>query len=272
MFTSAFSGGVTGARIGNFFYANGKELQRSFVKLASGRSISSPSDGVGDYFRSADYSTRKKEYGSVARSIDEATAVVDYTEQANRMIWDDLLSMRGLVKDYYAAGVTADEKTALEAEFEVVKTRIAKTQEGAVYDGKEVLTDSSAVPLVSINTNPHDIDQRFAVSFAADKIVDASLLNIAAGEAVVESALEDQVGRAASFGAQLSGYRYGLEAQRKVTEGAIGGNEELMDTILDVDEARELFATTKRSIQQQAALSMFAQHGVNQGRMIALIS
>lgn len=272
MFTSSISGGMSGTRFSSFFYSNGKELQNSFVKLASGKSISAPSDGVGDYFRSEDYSAKKKEYNKVTRKIAEGIAVIDYAEQANRMIWDDLESMKLLAKDYYKAGVTADEQAVIISEFEEIKTRIAKTQQGAVYDGKEVLSESSAAPLFSVSVNPHDLSQTFEVAFGADKVVDASGLDITAGEATFETALEEQVGRSAKYGAQLTGFRYGLNTQYRLAENTIDGNDESLRSILDVDEAKELFATTRRSIQQQAATSMFAQHGVNQGSVLQLVA
>lgn len=272
MFSSAIDGALTSARIGNFFYTNGKALQSSYVKLASGKTISEPSHGVGDYFRSEEYTIQNKRYDGVSRALNEASGVVDFAERSNQMIWDDLNEMKGMIQGYYAAGASDDEKSVIALQFEELKIRIQATQDNAQWDGKEVLSDSSTDPLVSINTNPHDIDQRFQISFDADKIVDVSGLDITAGETVITDALNDQVDRTASYAAQLTGYRYGLNAQKKMAETTIEGNDDRLRTILDVDEAEELFSLTKRSIQQQAATSMFAQSQLSQGSMIALVA
>ncbi len=272
MFTSAFGNAITSGRIGSFLYSNGKEIQGSYVKIASGQSVSAPSDRVGDYFRSAEYSVKNKEYDGVTRSIDEATAMINYSEQANRMIWDDLHDMQALVKDYYNTATSVEEQNVLQLEFEELKSRITMTQKGASYDGRDVLSDSSADPLISINTNPHDLSQKFEVSFDADTVVDVLALDITVGENDAMDALEKEVEHAGGYGAQLTGYRYGLEAQRKLSQVTIEENGNTINTIQDVDEAQELFSLTKRTIQQQAATSMFAQSKMSKSNMLILVA
>ncbi len=265
-------GGILSSRISSFMYTNGKELENSYVKIASGKNIQDPSDGAGDYLRSESYTVRNKEYGKVGRLVDESLSVINYAEQANTMIWDDLSEMEGLVNDYYRDGASTDEKYAIGLQFEELKKRIVQTQEGAVWDGKEVLSDSSADPLVSINTDPSDVSQRYEVSFDTDKIVDVTLLSLGVDEATDRDALEEQTGRAASYAAQLTGYRYGINAQRKIVDTSIDNNTRTYETIQNIDDAQELFDMTKKSVQQQAARSFFAQNSMHQGSVLALVA
>jgi len=265
-------GGILSSRISSFMYTNGKELESSYVKIASGKNVQDPSDGAGDYLRSESYTVRNKEYGNVGREVDQSLSTINYAEKANGLIWDDLNEMEGLVNDYYRDGVSADEKFILGLQFEEAKKRIVRTQEGAVWDGKEVLADSSASPLVSMNTNPSDLSQRYEVSFGADKIVDVSLLSLGVDEATDRDALEEQTGRAASYAAQLTGYRYGINAQRKIVNTTIDNNTRTYETIQNIDDAQELFDMTKKSVQQQAARSFFAQNSMHQGSVLALVA
>jgi len=271
MVSTATSDLLTAARIGLFLNSNGNDLERSFVRVASGKNISKVSENVTDFFRAEHYSRSSNEYGKVTQTIDEVTGLLDYTEQSNRLILDDLFQMKGMIKDYYAAGATADQKATIEKQFNQAKWRIEKTQEGASYDGKSVLLDSSASPLISINTNPREFDQRFEVSFGADLIVDAMSLDIAAGETVSSDALDEQWARAASFSGQLNGYRYGLNAQRKMSEVIAKESDISVNIIQSVDDAREILSITKKSIQQQAAMSMFAQKQMSQGGLLQLV-
>lgn len=271
MFTTAFGGGITSARIGNFVTENGNAMERSFLKVASGRTISTPSHGVGDYFRSAEYSRQGKKYDTVVRAITEAESLLDYAERSNQMIWDDLVQMEGLAKDYYADGATLEEQEVLKIEFEELKVKLTETQENAQYNGKNVLADSSVSPLVSVNTNPFNVDQRYEISFDSGKIVDVSAFDITAGKDVVLDGIAQEVDRSASYGAQLTGYRYGLHAQKKVSEASEESSRDRLETIQSVDVAAELFTLTKRSVQQQAAQAMFAQNAMNQGSMLLLV-
>jgi len=197
--------------------------------------------------------------------------LLDYTEKANRMVWDDIYQMKSMVKDYYSPAMTADKQKIIALQFDQAKIRIVQTQEGAVWDGKDVLRDSSAKPLISINTNPNDYAQRYTVSFGSETIVDSMGLDITAGEDAVNEALETQWGKSASFAAQLTGYRYGLNAQRNMSEVIADGNSESYNTIQNVDDVKELFFMTKQTIQQQAATSMLAQAGMKQGNMLRLV-
>jgi len=272
MVSTSFSDRITTGRIGHFLFANGKALEQSYMKISSGKNVQGPSDSVGDYFRSEQTSTNIKSYDTVSRSIDEMAEVLDYAESANRFIWDDVAEMQGLVKDYYAAGVSDETKATLESQFNQAKFRIQKTQEGAVWDGKDVLKDSSSTPLMSINTDPHNLSQKFSISFDSSKVVDVSVLDITAGETEATDAIEVQYGRTASFAAQLTGYKYGIYAQRKMAEVISKESEATLNSIQDIDEAKEIISMTKRSVQQQAALSMFAQAGMRQSSILKLVS
>ncbi len=271
MISTAYGDMITAARIGLFLNSNGNDLERSYIKVASGKNVSQVSENVTDYFRAEHYSRTSDEYGKVTQSIDEVTGLIDYTEQSNRLILDDLFQMKGMVKDYYAAGATADQKATIEMQYNQAKWRISQTQDGASYDGREVLKDSSAQPLISVNTNPHEQDQRFEISFGADLVVDAMSLDITLGETVSADALDAEWTRAASFAAQLNGFRYGLSAQRKMSEVIAKGSDTAYNTIQSVDDAKEIMSITKKSIQQQAAMSMFAQKQMNQGGLLQLL-
>lgn len=272
MFTLSFGGNLAGGRIGNFINKNSQKMQESYIKVASGKAINTPSDGAGEYIRSDSLEINANKYSNILKDISQGESVINYSEKSNTFIWDDLFQLKGLVKDYYKSNVSTNEKETIEKEFNAIKNRIIDTQKNAIYDGKNVLQDSSTDPLYSFSIDPHDLDNKFIISFDSNTIVDATSFDITIGESAINDLLDKEVEHSSNYGAKLTGYRYGINAQRKLATLTQKGENDSVKSIKGIDEAGEIAKLTKRSIQQGAATSLFAQSQMYQKSVLKLIN
>ncbi len=264
---------VTSFRIASFYKTNGTQLGGNYARIASGTRFPEPKDNIPDYFRAEKLNNNIRSYGNVRRDIAEALVMIDVAEQAGTRVFEDLDEMKLLVKQYYDADTTDEEKVIIEHAFNETGLRVAETINTAYYDGKKLISDTvgAGVPLKSIILNPDTFTQKYDIDFGSDNVADTSACNITVGEEAATAAVQAESDKAASYLAKVSGYRTGLNAQYNLAENAIVHTKESISSFADTDDAKEIVEGMKRSIAQQSSLAMLAQANMYRTSVVKLL-
>jgi len=268
---NAISGGISYANISAFVSSNGRTLLQSMANIASGRKVMHPSDRPADYFVGRNYNLRSKEYDAIKRQLLQASALLDVAEGSITQINEDLRSMKDLLKDYFSSSTSAEEKKYIANYVDNLKNLISHTVENTVFDNKQLLKDSSANPLVKVSIDPYDLQNKFVIYFGAKTEVNVDSIDLSLSEDAVMSALQEQIDRAAKYLGSLSGYRIGINSQININEISGYTLSDAAKNVLGVDDIDEFMATTKRAIQQEAAISMLAQGNALRANVLNLI-
>lgn len=268
---NAVFGGLSYANVSAFVSSNGRSLLQSMASIASGRKIMHPSDRPADYFLGSSYNVRAKEYDEIKRRLLQASSVLDVAEGSMSHIIDDLRGMKDLVKEYFLPSTTADEKKFISNTFDNLKYLVSHTIENTVFEDKKLLKDSTANPLVSVSIDPYNLQNKFVISFGAETQVDVDGIDLSLSEDALTSAVQEQIDRAAKYLGSLSGYRIGLNSQININEISGTTLSDAARSILGVDNVDEFMSATKRTIQQQAAISMLAQGNALRTNVLNLI-
>jgi flagellin len=269
--TNSFA--ITSARIANFYTTNGNELAKSMIRIAMNKKFSKPKDDIPGFFRSQKITQENRGYSNIRRDLGETLEMMTVADKGGAFIFDDLTRMKSLIKTYYDTSTTADEKSMIKAEFNGVKDQITFTLANTVYEGKNLIQDTSATsPLRTVDLNPNDFTQQFTIDFTGSDVTDVSGLNITDTDLGTDTAAVDaQMGSAGSYLAKVSGYIYGLNAQYNLVEKKILSNQDAQSALEGIDSAAEVTQMLKRSIQQQASVAMFSQAQMARQSVLMLI-
>ena len=209
---------VTTSRIALFTKSNENSLGASLIRLASGKRVNTPSDGIPEYFFGEKLSQESKSYVPVLRSIGDGLALVQVATSAGEGVFSTLSDMRELVKMYYRADVASDDKETYKAQFEALKSTVSASIAGTTYDGLYLISDNGGSPFKSVvldsSTSPEILD----IEFDSGDIADVSLLELGSTDEATElAAVESELAKAGSYLAKTSALTYGLNAHYSLT-------------------------------------------------------
>ena len=255
---NALSGGNNFANISAFVASNGRIIQQSLVHLAAGQKVMNPSNGAADYFTGNSYYLQTKGYEEARRGLYQASIILDLAGESISAVFNDLNDIMDFTKEYFRNPNDDIVKKSIENKINELKSLISQTVENTVFNGKKLLKDSSANPLFEVNINPSNINDKFTFSFGADMEVSAPDIDFADADATFAN-IQEQINRAAKYMGALSGFKHGIDSQININEISANAMQNAAKNILGLDELDGIIGTTKRQIQQQAAVSMLAQ-------------
>jgi len=268
------SGGNSFANISAFVTSNGRILQKSLVNFAAGQRIMNPSNGLGDYFAGKSFNFQARGLEHARRELFQAKSILDLAQESIAMIFGDLNDILDLTQEYFSSNNSnnADIKKHLRNKISEIQSLVIQTRDNTVFGGRKLLEDSSANPLIDMNINPNgNGSDRFVISFGADMVVDMSNFNLDKGEDFAIGEIREQINRASKFMGTLAGFQRGVEAQISINEITSSNLTDAAGNVLGLDDMDEIFALTKRQIQQQAAVSMLSQGNMMRGSVLNLV-
>lgn len=262
---------VSSGRIAAFIKTTEIHLSNILTNVASGKRVRSPEDSIPDYFHAQRYRQNNSAYDKIRSNVAELSAMVDVAVNAGESVFNKLDKMRVLVNDYYKSDVTQEEKNIMSAEFTRLIEEVNLLKNNAVYDGKQLIQDSSSNPLKTIMLDPHDPSQTYSVSFSAEQIADPSALTLGSSDEATEAAaVQNELNKAASYLASASVYKRGLQAQYNILDTKIMSNEMVESNLTDANAEVEIARAVHANIRHQAATSMMAQANIARASVLKL--
>ncbi|MDR0304268.1 MAG: hypothetical protein LBH98_05815 [Chitinispirillales bacterium] len=268
---NTIAGGNNFANISAFVASNGRVLQQSLMSIAAGQKVMNPSNGVADYFVGNSYNYQAKWYETAKNGLYQAKIILDLASESMSLIFDDLNDIMHLTKEYFKPTTDSINKKIIENKITEIKDLISQTIDNTVFNGKKLLNDSSSQPLIEVNINPNNVNDKFVVSFDAGLEVNVGGIDLTLGESAAIAEIQTQIDCAAKYMGALNAFIYGINSQINLNE--ISGNtlSEAAKNVLGLDDLDGIITTTKRQIQQQAAISMLAQGNMMRSSVLNLI-
>lgn len=263
---------VTSWRIALFTRSNENLYGQSMVRLASGKRVNTPSDGIPEYFFNEKMVHSNRANETVRQNIAEGMAFMDVAVSVAEKVFRDIVDMKGIVEQYHNESTDDDERASLAAEFDALKETVTTIIESTAYDGKKVVSDNGAAPFMSIALETRIDSQRMNITFDSDDVANVSTLDIRTLDAAtIKNAMEEQLGRAGSYLAKGSAYMRGLNAQYNLVTSRIETSQEAGERSVDSDTGEEIVRAMNLSIRSQASMSMLAQANMYRASVIKLM-
>jgi flagellin len=263
---------VAGSRIALFSRSNSNNLGASLVRLASGKRVNRPSDGIPEYFFSEKLSRESRSYQPVLRDIGEGLAFLDVATAAGESVFNAVRDMRELVRMYYRPEATAADRTAYQAEFGALKSAVTSLAASTTYNGAKIIGDNGGNPFKTIALDSKTGAETIEIAYDSSDIADVSLLELGiADEATEFAAVETELGKAGSYLAKTSAATYGLNAHYNLTTTKMKTTGLGARQTVEADTGEEIARAMNLSIRNQSSLAMMAQANMYSGSVVRLL-
>lgn len=259
-------------RIANFYNMNTGDLSRSINRIGSGKKYLNPSENAGYYFRAQGIDRQNSANKVVLQDLLSVRGTLSIADEIGTNIHANLSRMQELVKLYYGSDATQEEQIVWKSEFDALKSTIDGTVSSALYDGRQIMSDSSANPLRTARLDPGNPSNDIEIKYDAGDVVDASGLSIIGpDEATVMAGVQEQLDTVMGFLGKTSAYIFGVQAQTSLTLNKTDNNNALLEKIQSVDDADEMSKMVDFSIRQQSSLAMLSQAGMYRSNVLSLV-
>lgn len=263
---------VTGSRIALFAKKSEGGFGESLVRLASGRRINQPSDGIPDYFFNEKMMRSSRSYSEVLRNIGEAMAFMDVAVSVGERVFNAIADMKEIVRQFYKAETTANDKEALKADFNALKNTVTSIIGSSSFDGMRLVGDNGGVPFKSIALETETGAQRIDIIFDAGDIADVSSTTLGTtDEATERSAIEAELEKAGSYLAKSSAFMRGLNAHYNLAASKMNTARTSAERSIASDAAEEMLSAMSHRIRTQASIAMLAQANIYQASVVKLL-
>lgn len=261
---------ITYGRIATFNKINENHLGNSLVNLASGKRVRQPQDGVSDFFRAQRLSRDSNDYSRIKSDIAKASALMDVVVDTGEMVYNGIERMKQLVDLYHDESTTEDEKRSMQSEFSSLVKQVSYTVNNTYYDGKQLVSDSRANPLDSVNLDPRNINHKMVISFGAEQVANVDGLTLGSSYNEDIAAVQAELDKAGSFMASANAYSLGLSAQYAIAEKKVDISNTVKDSLTGSDGGQEMIRATNHSIQHQSSLAMLVQANLVRSSVVRL--
>lgn len=261
---------VTYDRIAAFYKINQNRMADSMVKAASGSRFSKPADDIPDYFHAQRFKNQASGYTEIRQNITEASGLIDVATAGGQYVFNNLNSMKDLVKKYYDSSDN-EEKNGIKAQFDQLASNVANTISTTVYDGNKLISNSSASPLKSISLDP-DSNLTFDISFTSAQVANPSGLTLGTtNEQTETAAVQAELDKAGSYLAQASAYSIGIKAQYSLVSTKISAYQASQSNSRDADVGQETADAINGSIREQSSIAMMSQTNMAKSLVLRLL-
>jgi len=263
---------VTSANIALFSKSNENSLADSLVRLASGKRVNRPSDGISDFFFSEKLKRNSRDSEYILRNIEDTQAFTSVAADAGESVYNVISDMRALVKQYYLPDTDENDRMAIAAEFNSLRDTVTGLKQSSRYDGMMVISDNGGSPFKQVVLDQYDPSVTLSVSYDdTEDIADVTALNLGVTDEATElAAVEQELGRAGSYLAKTSAYERGLNAHYSIVQNRILTESENADRAVEASTGEEYVAAMNKSIRSEAAYAMLAQANMYRTSIVRL--
>ena len=263
---------VTSSRIALFANKSENGFEKSLVRLASGRRINQPSDGIPDYFFGEKMMRESRSYSEVLRNIGEGMAFLDVAVSTGEQIFNAITDIKEIVRRFYKAETDDDEKEALKADFNALKSTVTSIIASSNYDGLQIVSDNGGVPFKSISLENETTSERMDITFDAGDIADVSPSTLGVtDEATEKSAIEAELEKAGSYLAKGSAFMRGLNAHYNLTVSKMATARTSAERSVESDAGEEMLNAMNHRIRTQSSMAMLAQANMYRASVVKLL-
>ncbi len=259
-------GGVNYAssKLASIYNTGNQELSSTLTKIASGKKFQSASEDLLGFIRSNKLSTEISGYQKVKESLTEFQTFTSAAVQSGGAIYEDLTKLKTLAEQY--AGTTdADQQAEYQAEFNSLKTQIAKALTNSKVDGTDIMKTGAITSVVLNPQGGSTLEMNFS-DVASSTDIEAFEID---GENITDN-IDAEIDSMLTYLSEAKAFDSIASQQLKLNDTIISSKEAVKSLITDIDEAAETSKMIDQSVRQQAAVSMIAQANVSRQAVLNL--
>ena len=260
---------------------NNNNLAKTAQRLSSGLRINSASDdpsGLGI----AESLTSQIRGDKVAsdQNIQQAQSMIQVADSGLGQIGDILQRMRELSVQANNTGLTTNEATAIDDEYQSLQTAITNIATGASFNGFHLLdnTGNGAVQTATIQTG-WDQTSTMAIAFNNDYQANGTQINLAgtdlttaANAQAAQTALDTAIQNVASGRSTLGAQSSALSALGGALDASVVATTDARSHITDADVASEVSNLVRQQLLQQAGASALSSANFSAQFVVKLLT
>jgi flagellin len=241
--------------------------------LSSGFRINTAADDAAGMGISESLKARIRSFTVAERNTNNAISMGNTAEGGLGQISGLVIRMRELAVQSANGDLTSTDRSYLNTEFQLLKDEILRMAETTQYNGKDLLTGSTATTNFQVGINTTSFDT-ISVTFGGIDITTLGLTssNVSGTDAInataainsLDAALTSISTRRAQFGAALNRLQVAVANSQTIRTNLSAANS----AIRDVDVASETSNLARSQVLLQAGTSILAQ--ANQSPSLAL--
>ena len=280
----------------NAMTRNERIMGSTMERLSTGVRINSAKDDAAGLAISSKMTSQIRGLNQAVRNANDAISMIQVAEGAMKGMSDMLQRMRELAVQSISDSNTANDRTALDSEFEQLKAEIERIADNTQWNGTNLLDGTMGSATFQVGANA---GQTIAVTFkdfendtanvatsgnrvfTGDKInsggsagtndlTDLDIgtsTNAATALSALAGAIDSVNSERAGLGASMSRLEYASDNLTNVAQNTGAARSR----ILDADYAAETTELARTQIIQQAATAMLAQANQSQQQVLALL-
>ena len=258
---------VSALNAGAALATNARALEKAMGQLSTGRRINSASDDAAGLAIASKMTSQIRGLNQAVRNANDAITMLQTAEGATNEITNMLQRMRELAVQAANDTYSSDDRTALNSEFDALRTEIARVASTTKWNDIGVLDGSAgqsgAVTFQIGATGGGDN----SLTFTFGNFDSANLMsNISAAAITSQSLASDAIGYASSaiaavntsrsgMGAVINRLQYTIDNLTNISTNSAASRSR----IEDADYSQATTELAKRQVIQQAATAMLAQ-------------
>lgn len=253
--------------------SSSSSLSASFDRLSSGLRIVSAADDAAGLAISESMTTQIRSFTIAERNAQDAISMVQTAEGALAEVHAIMGRLRELAMQGSNGNLTATDRGFLDTEYQALKSEIARIQQAAEFNGKQLLPSGVSTIQFQIgidNTASDQLTLTFggfgltALTASGNLISGSVAANALAALSTIDSALSAVSTERAKYGAAMNRLDITVSSIQTMRLNMSAANSR----IRDVDVASETSKLAKNQVLSQAGVSVLAQ--ANQLPQLAL--
>ena len=247
---------------------SGNALDTAFKRLSSGMRINSAADDAAGLQISNRLTSQINGLDQASRNANDGISLAQVAEGAFDEMTNSLQRMRTLSIQAQNGISNADDKAALQKEFDQLRTEITRIADTTEFGGQKLLTggfsakvlvgaQATASDFISVNVSSAGTWDATGLSLNTYDLATApgSATGASAAMAGIDAAIKLVDGKRADLGAVQNRFQATIRNLSNVSENVSGARSRIRDT----DFAKETAELTRAQILQQTSQTVLAQ-------------
>lgn len=257
----------------NRLSAVNERLNKSFLRLATGRRVTSAADDAAGVAISARLTRQVRSLDQAVRNSSDGIAMVAAAEGSLAEANNVLQRMRELGVQAQNGTLTSTQRASLNSEFTQLSNQLDSIATGTTFNGTSLLSGTSTITLqVGPDTGTSQqltfatVDVQVSALSVSGGAVD-TIANASTAVANIDTDIDTIANARGTFGSVQAGLEASISSLTARSEALSAANSR----IIDVDVAKETAELTRNSILQQSALAVLVQANNQPTAALALL-
>ncbi|WP_412479208.1 flagellin [Azonexus sp. IMCC34839] len=253
-------------------------LNTALERLSSGLRVNSAKDDAAGLAIATRMTAQSRGMSVAIRNANDAISMAQTAEGALGQIRDHLMRMRDLAVQSANATNTADDRSALQAEFRQLQNEVNRIISQTKFNGKAILDTEAGTNSFQVGANAGEKVDVTTATIGHNTNFSPAVNVISIGGAATSANIDSAIGALDTALTQVNSERSTLGAAQSRFEGIVSvlqvareNQSAAASRILDADYASETASLTRAQILQQAGTAMLAQANALPNNVLSLL-